>query len=199
MDLTGLNTKNSFVTNIDTRAALGQEKTILKRIAALFIATIVFCSATAFSQTRRRSTRPPTRVTRPTKPANAQQAGAARVADQIKNLTRFLYLLGGIAKGIEAVDDAARRNEASPAVVEQAKRNKDTVRTSIQNVREGLDALEIHFRATPELQGYYIKLVGAASGAATAEEQAAANQFDRAGRSLLDVVNRLTNVLLEMR
>jgi hypothetical protein len=120
------------------------------------------------------------------------------VADQIKNLTRFLYLLGGVAKGIEAVDEAARRNEASPTVLEQASRNKNTVRTSLKNVREGLDALEIHFRTTPELQRYYIKLAGVAAGAATAEEQAAANQFDPAGRSLLSVVNRLTDVLLEM-
>jgi hypothetical protein len=103
-----------------------------------------------------------------------------------------------VAKGIEAVDEAERRNEASPTVIEQAKRNKDTVRTSIKSVREGLDALEIHFRTTPELQRYYIKLAGVASGAATAEDQAAANQLDRAGRSLLDVVNRLTNVLTEM-
>lgn len=171
----------------------------MKHITALLIATIILFPATAFSQTRRRSARPPARVTRTTKPSNAHEAGATRVADQIKSLTRFLYLLGGVAKGIEEVDDAAQRNEAPPAVLEQAKRNKDTVRTSIQSVREGLDALEIHFRTTPELQRYYIKLAGVASGAATAEEQAAANQFDRAGRSLLDVVNRLTDVLLEMR
>jgi hypothetical protein len=171
----------------------------LKRIIALLIVTIVLSPATSFSQTRRRTARPPARVTRTTKPSNAHQAGATRVADQIKNLTRFLYLLGGVAKGIEGVDDAARRNEAPPAVLEQAERNKVTVRTSIQSVREGLDVLEIHFRTTQELQRYYIKLAGVASGAATAEEQAAANQFDRAGRSLLDVVNRLTDVLLEMR
>ncbi len=171
----------------------------MKRITALLIATIILSPAAAFSQTRRRTSRPPARVTRPAKPSNAHQAGAIRVADQIRNLTRFLYLLGGVAKGIEAVDEAARRNEASPAILEQAKKNKDTVRTSIQSVRDGLDALEIHFRTTPELQRYYIKLAGVASGAATAEEQAAANQYDRAGRSLLDVVNRLTDVLLEMR
>ena len=171
----------------------------MKRIIALLIATIILSPATSVSQTRRRTARPPARVTKTTNPSNAHQAGATRGADQIKNLTRFLYLLGGVAKGIEEVDDAAQRNEAPPAVLEQAKRNKDTVRTSIQSVREGLDALEIHFRTTPELQRYYIKLAGVASGAATAEEQAAANQFDRAGRSLLDVVNRLTDVLLEMR
>ena len=161
-------------------------------------AAIILFPATAYSQTRTRTTRQPTRTTKATK-SNAEQAGATQVADQIKKLTRFLYVLGGVAKGIEAVDDATRRNEAPPGVVEQAQRSKDTVRTSIKSVREGLDALEIHFRATPELQRYYIKLAGVASGAATAEEQAAANQFDRAGRSLLDVVSRLTDVLLQMR
>jgi len=171
----------------------------LKRITALLIATIILFPATAFSQTRRRTSRPPTRASGTTKASSALQAGATRVADQIKNLTRFIYLLGGIAKGIEAVDEATRRNEASPAVLEQTKRNKNTVRTSLQSVREGLDALEIHFRNTPELQRYYIKLAGTAAGAATAEEQAAANQYDRAGRSLLEVVNRLTDVLLAMR
>ena len=172
----------------------------MKLIIALLIATIILSPATAFSQTRKRSTKPPTSTTRTTtKPSSTQQEGATRVAAQIKNLTRFLYLLGGVSKGIETVDDAARRNEVSPAVLEQAKKDKNSVRTSIQSVREGLDALEIHFRTTPELQRYYIKLAGVASGAVTAEEQAAANQFDRAGRSLIDVVNRLTDVLLEMR
>lgn len=191
--------EDSFASLIQNPSAPAQEKLILKRITALLITTIVLSPVTTFSQTRRRTSRPPARVTRTTKPSNAHQAGATRVAEHIKNLTRFLYLLGGVAKGIEAVDEAARRNEASPTVVEQATRNKQTVRTSIQSVREGLDALEIDFRTTPELQRYYIKLAGVASGAATAEEQAAANQFDSAGRSLLDVVNRLTDVLLEMR
>jgi hypothetical protein len=84
-------------------------------------------------------------------------------------------------------------------VVEQATRNKTTVRNSIQSVREGLDKLEIEFRTTPELQRYYIRLAGVASGAASAEDFAAANQFDKAGRTLLEVVNHLTDVLLEMR
>jgi GTP1/Obg family GTP-binding protein len=126
-------------------------------------------------------------------------AGATRVADQIKLLTKFIFLLGGVAKGIEAMDDAARRNETSPALLQQAQQNKAVVKTTIQNVRDGLDKLEIDFRATPELQPYYIKLAGVANGAATAEQQAAANQFDAAGRSLLNVVNHLTDVLLAMR
>jgi hypothetical protein len=128
-----------------------------------------------------------------------RNSGATRVADQIKVLSRFIYLLGGVAKGLENVDEAARRNEASPAVLQQAEQNKATVRTSIRNVREGLDKLEVDFRATPELQPYYIKLAGSAAGAATAEQQAANNQFDASGRTLLTVINRLTDVLLIMR
>jgi hypothetical protein len=172
----------------------------VQRIIAALLVTIVILPIAGFAQTRKRTTAAkPSRAAAATKAAEVQREGATRVADQIKTLTRFIYLLGGVAKGLESVDDAAHRNEASPAVLEQATRNKATVRTSIQSVREGLDKLEIDFRATPELQRYYIKLAGVAAGAANAEDLAAANQFDKAGRTLLEVVNHLTDVLLEMR
>jgi hypothetical protein len=148
--------------------------------------------------TSKRST-PKSRTNSSQSAAAAQSEGAMRVADQIKVLTRFLYLLGGVAKGIEAADAAARAGEATPAQVEQTEKSKETVKNSLRNVREGLDQLEIDFRTKPELLRYYTRLAGVAAGAATAEDQAAANQFDQAGRSLLTVVNRLTDVLLEMR
>jgi hypothetical protein len=171
----------------------------VQRIIALLIMTLVLSPVSSFAQTRKRTTKSSRTSAAAPKASEAQRAGAARVADQIKILTRFIYLLGGVAKGLEGVDDAARRNEASPAIIDQAKQSKATVRSSIQSVREGLDKLEIDFRGTPELQPYYIKLAGVASGAANAEELAAANQFDKAGRALLEVVNHLTDVLLEMR
>lgn len=108
-----------------------------------------------------------------------------------------MYILGGVTSSIAAVEEAARKAGASP--VDQTAQQKALVRTTIQGVREGLDKLEIDFRGTPELQPYYIKLAGVAAGAASAEEQAAANKFDAAGRQLLNVVNRLTDVLLLMR
>ena len=181
----------------------------MRRFYFVALACLLLVPATALAQSRQRTTRT-TRTSRTASSqrttgtdadnfAQARTAGATRVADQIKNLTRFIYLLGGVAKSIEAADAAAQRNEASAAVIEQTQRSKTTVRTSLQNVREGLDKLEIDFRAMPELQRYYTKLAGVASGAAAAEEQAAANQYDQAGRSLLGVVNRLTDVLLDMR
>ena len=131
--------------------------------------------------------------------SQVRTTGATRVGEQIKFLTKFIYLLGGVASGIAAVDEAARRNEASPAVVEKNQQSKATVKSSIEGFRETLDKLEIDFRNQPELQPYYIKLAGVAAGAATAEEQANANQFDAAGRTLLNVINRLTDVLVVMR
>ena len=169
----------------------------MRRIFFFLLITIVLTPAAAQAQTRTRTSRPapsPSKLL-----TDKRTAGATRIADQIKTLTRFIYVLGGIAKGLENVDDAARRNEASPAILDQAKQNKLTVRTSIRQVREGLDQLESDFSSTIELRRYYTRLAGVAAGAAAAEEQAAANQFDRSGRTLLEVVNRLTDVLLEMR
>jgi len=171
----------------------------------LVLVCLLLVSTTALSQTRSRRTRrtaPAANTAKTTTDqalAEARTTGATKVADQIKNLTRFLYLLGGVAKGIEQVDQAASKNEASPAALEQNNRNKATVKNSLENVRVGLDQLEIYFRSTPELQNYYVKLVGSASGAADAEAQAAAGHFDQAGRTMLGVVNRLTDVLLVMR
>jgi hypothetical protein len=173
----------------------------VQRIVTLLLMTVILSPISGFAQSRKRTAARPTAASA-SAAANTsaiQHAGAARVADQIKVLTKFIYLLGGVAKGLEGVDDATRRNEASPAIVEQITRNKVTVRASIKSVKDGLDKLEIDFRATPELQRYYIRLAGVAAGAASAEEFAAANQFDKAGRTLLEVVNHLTDVLLEMR
>ncbi len=169
------------------------------KLITITLLTLVVLAPSTFSQTRSRSSRPKASTTTLASQRTAQvrTQGATRIADQIKNLSRFMYLLGGVTSSIAAVEDAARKSGASPA--DQTAQSKAQVRATIQNIKDGLDKLEVDFRATPELQPYYIKLAGVAAGAATAEEKAAANQFDAAGRQLLNVVNRLTDVLLLMR
>lgn len=174
------------------------ESTILKRTLVLLLVLAVLTPATALAQTRRRTSRP-AKSTASQKASEVQRLAAVRVADHIKNLTRFTYLLGGVARGVEQTDISIRKNEASPAIIEQAKRNKQTLATSFRTWREAMDKLEIDFRTTPELQRYYIKLAGVAASAASAEELAVGGKYEPAGRSLLDVVNRLTDVLVEMR
>ena len=173
----------------------------MNRIAVLAIACLLTLSATAWSQTRSRTTRAKATPRQTSAQANAEARtnGATKVAEQIKNLTRFLYLLGGVAKGIEELDVAARSNQGSPTALQQNEQNKAKLRSTFQDFRVGLDQLEVYFRSTPELEQYYLKLAGSAAGAATAEDQAAAGHFDQAGRTMLGVVNRLTDVLLAMR
>jgi hypothetical protein len=125
--------------------------------------------------------------------------GATQVAEQVKNLAKFTYLLGSLSSSVAAVDEAAKKNEVSQTGVQQNEQTKARLKLGFRNIREGLDKLEIDFRNTPELQPFYIKLAGVAAGAATAEEQANANQFDAGGRTLLNVINRLADVLVIMR
>jgi hypothetical protein len=153
------------------------------------------------AQTRKRSTSTKSSSTTAAAQRTAQvrTAGATRVADQIKFLTKFIYVLGGATSNLTAVDESVKRKEAGADAAQKNQAAKNQVKSSIIGFREALDKLEIDFRSTPELQPYYIKLAGVAAGAATAEQQAGNNQFDVAGRSLLNVVNRLTDVLLIMR
>ena len=171
----------------------------MKKAAILALVFALFPPLTAMSQTRKRTSRKTPAATSKPLPAAVVHDGATEVANQIKTLTRFIYVLGGVAKGIEQTEGAVRRNEASPAIVAQLQKDKATVKESLESVREGLDKLEIKFRSTPELNRYYTDLVGSAAGAATAEDQAAAGHLDQSGRSLLGVVNRLTDVLLGMK
>ncbi|HEY6119949.1 MAG TPA: hypothetical protein VIV66_08320, partial [Pyrinomonadaceae bacterium] len=103
----------------------------MRRTIALFVALFTLSPLAIQSQTRRRTASSSrARSTPASSPSSAVHAGATRVADQTKNLTRFIFLLGGVAKGIEQTDLAIRRNEASPAIVEQQRRSKETVTSS---------------------------------------------------------------------
>lgn len=155
--------------------------------------------ADLLAQTKKRASTKRPRSTSTQTADDVEHEGATQVANQIKNLTKFIYLLGGIAKGLEQSDAAIRRKEATPALIESTEASKAKVRATFQDVRAGLDKLEIDFRKNPTLQGFYYKLAGVADGAARAEQSAAAGQFDQAGRTLLTVINRLTDVLLDMK
>ncbi|HJZ68430.1 MAG TPA: hypothetical protein VKF81_09940 [Blastocatellia bacterium] len=174
----------------------------MKRVVVLVLSCIVLSSVTATSQTRRRSTQK--RTTGPTFAEKQQaeiQSGREQIAAQIKALTQFLYLFGGISKGIETAERANTSREGSSAGMpaEQIAQSKTKVKDSIASVRAGLSQLESSFRLNPVLQSYYPKLAGVANLAQTAESQAAAGSLDQAGRSLIAAVNKLTDALVALR
>jgi hypothetical protein len=177
------------------------------RKAFILVLACVFLSPAAATAQRRRPSAPKRsaarRAARPSKVADNSspevQAGRERVAAQIKVLSQFLYLYGGITKGIESADQAARNRDASPVATEQNERNKAKVKESLRNIREGLDKLEGDFRSNPLLKSYFGYLSGVARVGEMAENQAAANRFDEAGRSLVKASNQLADALAAMR
>jgi hypothetical protein len=175
----------------------------LRRILIVIVVCIVLSSVVEASQTRRRGTqkRPSASATFAEKQQAEIRAGREEIATQIKALTQFLYLFGGISKSIETAEQVNRNHEESSAGMsaEQIEQSKAKLKASIKSVRAGLDQLESSFRLNLVLQSYYPNLTGVAGLAQTAENQAAANNFDQAGRSLIAAVNKLADVLAALR
>ena len=150
-------------------------------------------------QRRTSTTKRPT-TTRAKRPATsnvaatalAVQDGRQRVGEKIKQISNFVYLYGRFSKDFEQAVGPGGQPDATASAL------KNRLVSSLQDIREGLDGLELHFRTTPELERFSIRLSGVALGAANAEQQASGNRLDAAGRSLLEVINRLTDVLQEM-
>lgn len=121
------------------------------------------------------------------------QKNAARIqlGTQIKNLTRFLYLYGRFSKDLELTGAQSQSSDV-------ANQTRATLVNSLRDIRAGLEQLEGQFRTTPGLERASGLLAGVAQRTAEAEQRAAANQLDQAGRILVEVVSRLTDVLLEL-
>lgn len=121
---------------------------------------------------------------------------AEKVGIQIKNLTRFIYLLGGAAQSIEAID---RDPRASADAKRKSNEGKQTLLQTIRNVRAGVVQLEGDFHSKPELRKFIPFIQGSAEMTGVAEDQAVGGQFNNAGKTLLEVVNKLTDTLQNLR
>lgn len=108
-----------------------------------------------------------------------------------KDLTRFLYLYGRLSKDLELTGAQAESAEV-------AGRTKAGILESVGLMRDRLDQLEGQFRFTKGLERQYQALQGVSRRADEAAQHVSANRYDQAGRVLLEVSNRLTDVLTEM-
>lgn len=124
---------------------------------------------------------------------------ALQVAAQIKNVSNFIYVFGKIVNGLEVAEDQAKRNQVSPEVQAKTKQSKDALVASINGLRAGLENMVRSFQANQRLQVQYLKLSYASEAAANAERLAMAGRYDEAGKSLVTVVERLTDTMVSMR
>lgn len=123
------------------------------------------------------------------------KAGAEKVSIQIKNVSKFIYILGGVAQGIEDIDKDIKSGRVSRTTADQNTKNKQAVITTIANLRAGLVALEIEFRTKPALRNYSFQIQGISDMTGTAEDQAAAGQLRESGKTLLLVIEKLSDTL----
>ncbi len=124
---------------------------------------------------------------------------ATKVAEQIKNITRFLYIYGKIANSLEIAEDQVKRGQTSAAIEAKNKQSKDTLVSSISGLRTGLDTVVKSFQANTRLQVQYLKISYAAESMANAEQLAKAGRYDEAGKALTAVVDRLADTMTSMR
>jgi len=166
-------------------------------IAAAAACMLLIFSASAPAQTRTRRTSAPQK--RRTTSAKSSRLDATRfnaqrleLAGLSKDLTRFLYLYGRLSKDLELTG-------AQAASADVANQTKAGLIENVHAMRDRLDQLEGHFRFTQGLERQYQMLQGVSGRADEAAQSVAANQYDRAGRILLEVATQLTDVLLEMQ
>lgn len=172
----------------------------MKRVLVL-VCIVVFSSPAASQTSKRSTTKRSASASYAQKQVAEVRAGRERIASQIKALTQFLYLFGSISKAIETAEQVNRNREDSSVgmSVERIEQNKAKVKDSIRNVRVGLDQLEASFRNNAALHSFYPNLAGVGRIGQTAESQAATNNFDQAGRTLITAVNKLADALATMR
>jgi hypothetical protein len=172
--------------------------------AALICLLVCLCAnPSTLGQTKRKSTRPKPRTTapapEPAPPPVNLSAESAFVAEQIKIVTRFVYVYGKIANGLELAEEQLKRGELSATEQANNRKTKDAVVNNINGVRTGLETLAGRFQANARLQVQYLKLSYAAEAAANAERLVTTGRFDEAGKSLVIAVERLAEVMQALR
>ncbi len=123
------------------------------------------------------------------------RAGAGKVSTQIKNLSKFIYSLGDVARVTEDLDREIAAGKASRNAPALNEKNKRAVVETIRNLRAGFAALEVEFRTKSALKNYVFQIQGISDMTGVAEDQASAGQLTQSGKTLLMVMEKLADTL----
>ena len=170
------------------------KKNLLIKITAAFVCLL--CLTFSAQAQKRKTTKKTTTVAATTAATTAEiKEGAEKVSTQLKNVSKFIYKLGGVARVIEDLDLDIADGKASRGAADLNAKNKQAVITAIGNLRAGLAALEVEFRTKPALRTYLFQIQGISDMTGVAEDQAAAGQLTESGKTLLMVVEKLSDTL----
>lgn len=157
------------------------------------LACVFFFNFSATAQKRKPTTKKPTTTT--TTSTSELREGVNKTAIQLKNISLFVYRYGKVVTGLELTEKDVRAGKIS---ANQNERAKQTVVKTITDLRAGLAELEVMFRTRNGLKPYLLHIQGISETCGQAEDQAMSGQFDEAGKTLLTVIERLTDALAAM-
>ena len=168
---------------------------------ALLIALTALCAFPLVSIAQKKPTGTKNRrVVKPTPtPTPDTRVEAGQVAEQIKSFSKFVYVYGKVVNGLEVAEDQAKQNKVSAAVAAKNQQSRDALVQNIRNLKAGLDGVARNFQNNSRLQIQYLKIAFAVDAAGDAERLAAAGRYDEAGKSLVTVIERLTDTVMAMR
>jgi len=168
--------------------------------SATILAFVLCLTFSANAQKRKTTKKRTAKATASVTTTNAVEikAGANKVSTQIKNVSKFIYVLGDIARVIEDLDREIAARKASRSAPELNQKNRQAVITTMKNLRAGLVALEIEFRTKPALKNYLFQIQGISDMSGLAEDQATAGQLTESGKTLLLVIEKLSDTLVAM-
>ncbi|MEZ5306031.1 MAG: hypothetical protein R2684_02680 [Pyrinomonadaceae bacterium] len=124
--------------------------------------------------------------------------GATDVSIQIKNISKFAFVLGGVATGIENIDKEVQAGRATSEIKAKNEEFKSNVRASFQGIRAALVKLEVDFRTKPALKKYLPQIEGIGAQGMRSEDFAFAGRFNDGGKELLLVIEKLADTLQTM-
>jgi hypothetical protein len=166
----------------------------MKKLTLLLL-ILVCLNFSANAQRRKKTT---SKTVSPPVATNEIREGAEKVSIQLKNVSKFIYVLGGIARGIEDIDKEAKAGKISRTIAEKNQTYKQNVISSIQGLRAGLIQLESDFRVKPKLRLYLQSIQGITDLTGIAEDQATKGEMVNAGKTLLQVIEKLTDTLVAL-
>ncbi len=167
----------------------------MNRTLLITFILLLITSPAVLAQKKKRT--PPPRTPAPVAaPQPDTHKEATEVATTLKALSKFLFLYGKIANGLEVAEDQNKRSRLPANVIEINVKNKNGVLAGIAGLKDQVDKLGLVLQANPRLQIPYINLAGVTQKIVEAQGLVQTNQFDEAGRSLVMAVERLTDLLL---
>jgi hypothetical protein len=171
-------------------------KTTLTLVAIL--ACVLFLNFSASAQKKRKpTTKKPATTTTATSNLELKE-GVNKTAIQLKNISLFVYRYGKVVTGLDLAEKDARAGKLSRETINQNERAKQTVVQSISGLRVGLAELEVMFRTKNSLKPYLANIQGISEICGRAEDSAMSGQFDEAGKTLLTVIEKLSDALAAM-